>query len=258
MFEFFPIAYVRNDRKELYQVPFQTGLIEEFESVIELNKNGNYEEALQDLEGMERIWVLFVFHKAKNWKPKIFPPRGTEKRGLFATRSPHRPNPIGMSAVKLKRIDGLKLYIEDHDFIDGTPVLDIKPYLPYVDSFPDAGFGWLEDESLPQALELAESQLFTEKRNFLESEGLDLLSLIDVGLKLNPYPRKGNRIEVVEAGTYKLAVKTWRVTYRITESKVILEDILSGYEKEFIDGTKESKWDDIELHRSFLTQFGQK
>ncbi|MCM8526077.1 MAG: hypothetical protein NE327_06145, partial [Lentisphaeraceae bacterium] len=60
MFEFFPIAYVRNDRKELYQVPFQTGLIEEFESVIELNKNGNYEEALQDLEGMERIWVLFV------------------------------------------------------------------------------------------------------------------------------------------------------------------------------------------------------
>ena len=107
MFEFFPIAYVRNDRKELYQVPFQTGLINDFDAVIEFEKNQNYEEALKDLQGMERIWVIFAFHKAKNWKPKILPPRGDQKRGLFASRSPHRPNPIGMSAVRLKKIDGL-------------------------------------------------------------------------------------------------------------------------------------------------------
>ncbi|MCM8538819.1 MAG: tRNA (N6-threonylcarbamoyladenosine(37)-N6)-methyltransferase TrmO [Lentisphaeraceae bacterium] len=259
MFEFFPIAYVRNDRKELYQVPFQTGLINNFESVIELNKNDNYEEALQDLEGMERIWVMFVFHKAKTWKPKIYPPRGKEKRGLFATRSPHRPNPIGMSAVKLKRIEGLKLYIEDHDFIDGTPVLDIKPYLPYVDSFPEAKYGWLENESMPQAFSLKEEESFSEKRNFLiENSGPDLLSLIDVNLSLNPFPRKGNRIEDLENGQYKMAIKTWRVIYRVEATEVFLEDIFSGYESEFIDGTKKSKWDDIEIHRSFLAEFGQK
>ncbi len=122
-----PIGFIRNNRQELYQVPYQIGLLNNMTSVIELEKGHNYEEALADLENFERLWVIFHFHKATSWKPKITPPRGNEKKGLFATRSPHRPNPIGISAVKLIKIDGLKIYIEDHDFIDGTPVLDIKP-----------------------------------------------------------------------------------------------------------------------------------
>ena len=259
MFEFFPIGYVRNDRKELYQVPFQTGLIDNFESVIELEKSENYEEALKDLEQMERMWVIFAFHKAKNWKPKILPPRGSQKRGLFATRSPHRPNPIGMSAVKLKRIDGRKLYIEDHDFVDGTPVLDIKPYLPYVDSFPEASYGWLEEQDIPETYNLVEAVSFSEKAQFLkDNEGPYLVSFVDVNLKLYPLPRRGNRIEDLGEGLYIIAVKTWRVHYRIEGRNVILEDLLSGYEAEYIDGSKQSKWDDVDLHRMFLGNFSQK
>ena len=259
MFEFFPIAYVRNGRQELYQVPFQTGLIDGFQAIIEFEDGYNFKEALKDLEGMERIWVVFAFHKAKNWKPKIFPPRGDQKRGLFATRSPHRPNPIGMSAVKLVKVEGLKLYIEDHDLIDGTPVLDIKPYLPYVDSFSEAAHGWLENERIPEAYELLEEGDFTNKLQWLSENGeLDLLPFIDVNLKLNPFPRRGNRIVQDEEGNFILAVKTWRVHYRIEEGKVVLENILSGYERDYIEGTKESKWDDVPIHQAFLKVFCQK
>lgn len=259
MFEFFPIAYVRNDRKELYQVPFQTGMIENFQAVIEFKEGENFQEALKDLEGVERLWVVFVFNKARGWKHKIYPPRGDRKRGLFATRSPHRPNPIGISAVKLLKIEGLKLYIEDHDLIDGTPVLDIKPYLPYVDSFPEASYGWLENEPIPETYELFNEETFTKKLQWLKENGpLDLLSLIDVNLTLNPFPRKGNRIEQLGDNRYKAAVKTWRVAYRVVERKVILEDIESGYEREYIEGAKESKWDDVPLHRTFLDTFCQK
>jgi len=258
MFEFFPIAYVRNGRQELYQVPFQTGLIEGFQAVIEFNEGENYQEALKDLEGMERVWVVFAFHKAKNWKHKIFPPRGSQKRGLFATRSPHRPNPIGISAVKLVKVDGLKLYIEDHDLVDGTPILDIKPYLPYVDSFPDASYGWLENQEIPKAYELTQTEEFTKKLQWLkEIGGLDLISLIDVNLKLHPFPRQGNRIEQMSDGSYLIAIKTWRISYQVKEGEVVLENIFSGYEKEYIEGKKESKWDDVPLHRDFLKAFSQ-
>src|SRR6185295_10704904 len=78
--------------------------------------------------------------------PKVLPPRSvTGRKGVFATRSPHRPNPIGLSVVRLERIEGLTLHILDSDMLDGTPVLDIKPYVAYTDSHPDAGNGWLDD-----------------------------------------------------------------------------------------------------------------
>ena len=137
-----------------------------------------------------------------------------------------------------------------------TPVLDIKPYLPYVDSFPEASYGWLENEQIPEAFELLEEGDFTKKLQWLSENGqLNLLPFIDVNLKLNPFPRKGNRITQKGEGSFILAVKTWRVQYRIEEGKVILEDILSGYQRDYIEGTKESKWDDVPVHRAFLKAF---
>lgn len=258
MFQFFPIGYVRNDRSELYQVPYQIGLLENMESVIELESGHNFEEALGDLEGMERIWVIFLFHKAKNWRPKITPPRGSEKKGLFATRSPHRPNPIGISAVKLKKIDGLKLYIEDHDIVDGTPVLDIKPYLPYVDSFPDSEHGWLGEVEDARAYKIEIADFCKTKLEWiLEEDGPDLFKLIDVNLSLHPQPKKGNRISKLNNENYEVAVKTWRVRFRLEGFKVILEDVYSGYGAEYLNGSVKSKWDDIELHKKFISTFCQ-
>ena len=111
---------------------------------IEFLPGNNFEQALDDIEGMERLWLIYLFHRNQGWKPKVMPPRGDKKRGLFATRSPHRPNSIGMSCVRLESREGRKLWVSEYDLLDRTPILDVKPYLPYADSFPDAKTGWLE------------------------------------------------------------------------------------------------------------------
>ena len=111
-------------------------------------------QAYRDLAGFERIWLLFAFHRSEGWKPEVRPPRGGGKRSVLATRSPHRPNPIGLSAVELVSVapDGLR--VRGLDLLDGTPILDIKPYVPYADAFPGAAAGWIDaiDRSLgPQS-----------------------------------------------------------------------------------------------------------
>ena len=102
--------------------------------------------ALKDLEGFERIWVITWLHLNQHWNPTVQPPRGPRvKRGTLATRAPHRPNPIGLSALKLLKVDGLTLEVEGIDLLDQTPVLDIKPYVTYCDAFPTAHCGYVTE-----------------------------------------------------------------------------------------------------------------
>lgn len=105
-----------------------------------------FREGLQDLAGFERIWLLFGFHYSSGYKTKVIPYLDTEERGLFATRAPRRPSPIGLSSTKLLSVDmdAGKLEIQGVDMLDGTPLFDIKPYIPRSDAFPDSRFGWLE------------------------------------------------------------------------------------------------------------------
>ncbi|GDY13765.1 hypothetical protein LBMAG53_26430 [Planctomycetota bacterium] len=100
--------------------------------------------ALRDIEGFSRIWVIAWFHHSRGWRPHVVPPRDTVKRGLFATRSPDRPNPIGLTCVELVAVYGCVVTVRGHDLLDGTPVLDLKPYLPAYDSFPGAAAGWVD------------------------------------------------------------------------------------------------------------------
>jgi tRNA-Thr(GGU) m(6)t(6)A37 methyltransferase TsaA len=146
-----PIGYVRSPYKERFGTPRQPTVTEQtladaaVDATIELLPGHNFEQALKDLDGFERIWVIAWMHLNESWKPTVIPPRGPKvRRGLFATRSPHRPNPIAISALKLTRVEGLTLHVNGIDLLDGTPVLDIKPYVPYADAFPDAREGWLE------------------------------------------------------------------------------------------------------------------
>ena len=102
--------------------------------------------ALKDLDGFDRIWVISWLHLNKHWNPTVRPPRGPKvKRGTLATRAPHRPNPIGLSALKLLGVDGLTLQVEGVDLLDQTPVLDIKPYVAYCDAFADAHCGYVSE-----------------------------------------------------------------------------------------------------------------
>lgn len=138
--------------KERFGTPRQPTVTEQvledraLDATIELLPGHNFEQALKDLAGFDFIWVVAWLHLNEHWKPTVVPPRGPKvRRGLFATRSPHRPNPIGLSALRLIKVEGRVLHVRGIDLLDGTPVLDIKPYVTYADAFPDARRGWLEE-----------------------------------------------------------------------------------------------------------------
>ena len=104
---------------------------------------------LEGLEGFERAWVIFVFHLNHGWGPKVRPPRAPHRSlGVFATRAPHRPSRLGLSALAIEAVEPRALVVRGIDLVDGTPVLDIKPYVPYADAFPGARGGWV-DETIP-------------------------------------------------------------------------------------------------------------
>jgi len=143
------IGVVHSSYRERFAAPRQPVLDDAQAAEIHLNADLNFHQALQDLDGFSHIWVIYWMHLNQGWNPTVTPPRGPKiRRGLFATRAPHRPNSIGLSAVRLKKIEGRTLHIEGHDMLDGTPVLDIKPYIPYADAIPNASSGWLEDAGL--------------------------------------------------------------------------------------------------------------
>jgi tRNA-Thr(GGU) m(6)t(6)A37 methyltransferase TsaA len=143
------IGVVHSSYKERFSAPSQPSLGEVMPARIQLNNGMNFDQALTDLEGFSHIWIIYWMHLNQGWNPTVVPPRGPKiRRGLFATRAPHRPNSIGLTAVRLKKIEGRTLYVEGHDMLDATPVLDIKPYIPFADAHPDATSGWLTDAGL--------------------------------------------------------------------------------------------------------------
>lgn len=142
-----PVGVVHSPYTERFATPRQPAYaMDDKPATIVLNQGFNFEQALQDLETFSHIWVIYWMHLNQGWNPLVKPPRDPEqKHGVFSTRAPHRPNSIGLSVVPLKSIDGRILHIQNHDMLDGTPVLDIKPYIKEADMLPEANNGWLED-----------------------------------------------------------------------------------------------------------------
>ena len=141
------IARIHSDFSTKFGVPRQSGLVDELEATIIFEPEYRNPDALRGLDGFSHLWLVWVFDQAvrKDWSPTVRPPRlgGNQRMGVFATRSPFRPNPIALSSVKLAGIEqtaehGTVLKIRGADLMDGTPILDIKPYIPYADSHPDA------------------------------------------------------------------------------------------------------------------------
>jgi tRNA-Thr(GGU) m(6)t(6)A37 methyltransferase TsaA len=203
---------------------------------IELLPGRHFEHALHDLERWEFIWVIFWFHLNAGWRPKVLPPRSTTgRKGVFATRAPHRPNPIGMSAVRLERVDGLVLHIHNSDMLDGTPVLDLKPYVAYSDSHPDAGTGWLEDAARTKLTDPVSAHvvkfdsLAAEQAAWIEAHtGLAIRERIESTLALGPAPHPYRRIRRV-GDDMQLAVKEWRVQFSTAARDIRVLEILSGF-----------------------------
>jgi tRNA-Thr(GGU) m(6)t(6)A37 methyltransferase TsaA len=211
------------------------------------------EQALEDLEGFERIWIIYQFHHNPDWKPKVMPPRGPRvKRGVFATRAPYRPNALGLSCVRLVKVDGLRVVVEGHDLLDETPVFDIKPYLPYADSFSDSKVGWLEEVE-SQRWQVNLSPKAARQLNWLAQHGLSQLQgFIQGQLEFDPLDHKRKRV-VEMGGAYQLAYRTWRVNFQADQNAHVIqvESIASGYSPADLVST-EDPYGDKDLHREFL------
>lgn len=150
---FAPIGVARTVFREKYSIPRQPGLCPHARGTLELRDDPHVRAALRGIEGFTHLWVIYVFHAtgSDGWKPGVRAPRlgGAQKVGVLASRSPHRPNPIGISVVELvaARLDdpaGPRLDVRGVDLLDGSPVLDVKPYLPYADAVPHARAGWAD------------------------------------------------------------------------------------------------------------------
>ncbi len=232
-FNFTEIGVVHTPFHDRFGVPRQPGLATGIRGTIQLHKNDEYRAALKGLEQFSHVWVVFVFHEhgAPRWKPTIRPPRlgGKKKVGVLASRSPHRPNPIGISAFKIISCDfenenGPRIEVEGVDLVDGTPVLDIKPYIPYADSIPDANAGWAHEEIPVYKVTFSdEAEKFLSARATLERDR----PLIHDILKLDPRPafqKRENPIEDArcDGQVYGVKVLDMDVHWQIKDGGILI------------------------------------
>ncbi|EJB8471228.1 tRNA (N6-threonylcarbamoyladenosine(37)-N6)-methyltransferase TrmO [Citrobacter freundii] len=220
-FQFEKIGVIRSPYKEKFAVPRQPGLVESASGELHLLAPYNQADAVRGLEAFSHLWVIFVFHQTMEggWRPTVRPPRlgGNARMGVFATRSTFRPNPVGMSLVELKGIvcqkDNVVLQLGSLDLVDGTPVVDIKPYLPFAEALPDATASYAQHAPVAEMAvgftpEVEQQLLMLEKRYPL------LKTFIGEVLAQDPRPayRKGE-----ETGkTYAVWLHDFNVRWRVT------------------------------------------
>ncbi len=251
-----PIGVVHSPFSDRMSAPRQPRAALGVEGTIELYSASGIEHALEDLTSFRYIWVLFWFHKNSGFRPKVLPPRSSERRGVFATRSPYRPNPIGLSAVELLKVEGRLLSVRNLDLLDGTPVLDLKPYVPYTDSIPEASNGWLEHATVPRDplpdYEVTFSERALAQLTFLAAHAEDIREGLEGVLRLGPQPHPYRRIKPSGAG-WVLAYKAWRVSFQSQERLIQVTGLHSGYRpSELFRSDDEALF----VHRQFVERFG--
>ena len=277
-----PIGFVRSPKREKVEAPRQG--LGAGKATLEIAPE--FTQGLEHLDGFERVWLVFWFHLVegppRSWM--VLPPRSTQKRGVFATRSPHRPNPLGLTAARLVRREGCSLFLDDVDLVDGTPVLDVKPYLAYADAFPQARAGWLDEERERAALlhgpeptgphdePRAESNAahagatprdplptwaveFAPEAEralaWLAERGVDLHEPLSRLLALGPQPHPYRRIKR-DGEALVLAHKEWRARFTVRGRALRVEQLCSGYREEAL---RDETGPVLDLHRAFARAF---
>ena len=224
--EITPIAYIHNDFKEKFGIPRQSGRVPQIISRIVFEPEYRNSDALRGLDGFSHLWILWQFSESGSdrWSPTVRPPRlgGNQRMEVFATRSPFRPNPIGLSCVEIRNIalsspEGPYIEVSGADLMDGTPIYDIKPYLPYVDSVPEALGGFAEEHKnhflqVKIPIELKEKLTENQIQNITEL------------LSLDPRPSYQNDEERI----YGLSFEDLQIKFKYKEDKIIVSDIIRG------------------------------
>lgn len=219
------IAHIRNDFVTKFGVPRQSGLATQVRSAIVFEPQYRVPEALRGLDGFSHIWLIWQFSQAvrEEWSPTVRPPRlgGNVRMGVFATRSPFRPNAIGLSCVKLEKIildgkNGPELIVSGADLMDGTPILDIKPYLPYADSIPDATGGFAASH-VAYSLNVNFPQELLERVSTGKREGLKSV------LAQDPRPSYQHDPERV----YGMRFGDYEIKFTVRDGTLTVRDVLN-------------------------------
>ena len=218
------VAKIHTDFKTKFGVPRQSGLVKGLKGRIVFEPEYRNVEALRGLEGFSHIWLLWDFSEAhrdgERWSPTVRPPRlgGNQRMGVWATRSPFRPNNIGLSSVRITKIDlhtpeGPVIEVEGADLMDGTPILDIKPYLPYTDSHPDAKSGFAEEQN--KKMEPLEVEIPSDIACLFNTEKLEALRGV---LAADPRPHYQQDPERI----YALEFADWEVKFQVRGNNVVV------------------------------------
>ena len=255
-FTFEPIGTFRGGATYKYEAPRQ-GVYAGGTGRVELLSGMNFETALRELDGFGRIWLLFVFDRNEGaWRPTTRPPvhvPGIDRVGTLASRSPYRPNPIGLSCVRLVAVRGRTLEVDEADLLDGTPVLDIKPYVPAADAFPDAHAGWLSNgietpwkvDTLPEFDEAAEF--------VLARGGPDIARTVRIQLSNSPFDGSRKRVKRTGESEGTLSMRMFRIDFAVdaTAHSVTARRIRSGYSPDEL-AAADDPYSDKDLHRMFV------
>lgn len=213
-----PVAYVHSDFESKFAVPRQPGLVKSLRAEVILEKEYQKDGIFRGLESFSHIWLIWGFSEnyGQSWHPTIRPPRlgGNKRIGVFASRSPFRPNPIGLSAVKLEEVRKDRLIVSGADLVDGTPVYDIKPYVPYTDSVNDATEGFARKQSLPHLKVIIPE---SEKEKMPEEKVTSLIGILSQDPR-PAYQHEPNRV-------YGFCFAGYEIRFRISDQTVTVISI---------------------------------
>ncbi len=216
------IARIYNDYISKFGIPRQSGLVENEKSIIVFEPEYRFPEALRGIEEFRYIWLIWEFSEFsdREWSPTVRPPRlgGNKRMGVFATRSPHRPNPLGLSAVRLEKVDEIKgqgtvLIVSGADLMNGTPIYDIKPYLHYADCKPDANNGFVSAEKALLNVEISE-----ELCGMINKDKLDVLKNI---LAQDPRPAYIDD----ESREFGISFSDYNIKFTVSGDRLVVTEI---------------------------------
>ena len=258
-----PIGYVRSGKQVKFQTLHQPAESAEERSLVELLPDQDYELALRDLVGFSRIWLVWWFHKNPNWRPLVLPPRGpAQRRGLFATRSPHRPNPLGLTPVKLLGIAKRTLIIGACDLMEGTPVFDIKPYIPAYDSFPESAAGWTDevDDGFdgPPKFTVKLMPVALAQADWLRSKwSVEFTARLFELLSRDPSVHRGRRIRRRNESQLVIGCGAWQAIFRVTDVEVEIDSLEAAYPLRFLVDPSREGIPDQKAQLAFIRHWKQ-
>ena len=235
-----PIGHLRTRQQVKFQAGHQPEAAAEERNELELLPGRGYEQAVRDLAGIERIWLLWWFHRNEGWRPLVLPPRGpAQRRGVFATRAPHRPNPLGLTAVALLGVEGRRLLLGPCDLVDGTPVFDVKPYVAAHDAFPAARAGWIDEMEAalrePARFTVTLTPGATEQAAWLrENWQVDFTPRLIALLSRDPTPHRTRRIRRHGATQFRIGCGAWQAFFTVSGEHVSVTALEPGYPLRFL------------------------